>query len=95
MNAQVEEDAYRKKVLNTFFRHGRLTQIPAQLKKRLIILEKIVQEFEPEQAYSEHQVNQILLEFHEDVASLRRGLVSNGLMEREQGVYRRVSGSNG
>jgi len=90
LTAQVEEDAYRKKVLNTFFKHGRLTHIPAQLKKQVIILEKIVQEFEPEQTYSEHQVNQILLEFHEDVASLRRGLVSNGLMKREQGIYRRV-----
>jgi ArsR family transcriptional regulator len=90
LTAQVEEDAYRIKVLNTFFKHGRLTNIPAQLKKQQIILEKIVQEFEPEQAYSEHQVNQILLEFHEDVASLRRGLVSNGLMQRERGIYRRV-----
>jgi DNA-binding HxlR family transcriptional regulator len=90
LTTQVEEDAYRNKVLKTFFKHGRLTQIPAQLKKQVIVLEKIVQEFEPEQAYTEHQVNQVLLEFHEDVASLRRGLVSNGLMTREQGIYRRV-----
>jgi ArsR family transcriptional regulator len=90
LTAQVEEDAYRVKVLSTFFKHGRLTQIPAQLKKQVIVLEKIVQEFEPEQAYTEHQVNQVLLEFHEDVASLRRGLVSNGLVTREQGIYRRV-----
>lgn len=90
LTTHVEEDAYRNKVLKTFFKHGRLTQIPAQLKKQVIVLEKIVQEFEPEQAYTEHQVNQVLLEFHEDVASLRRGLVSNGLMTREQGIYHRV-----
>jgi ArsR family transcriptional regulator len=89
LTAEVEEDAYRKKVLKAFFKHGRLTSIPAQLKKRQIILEKLVQEFEPEREYSEHEVNQVLLEFHEDVATLRRALVDHRFMEREKGVYRR------
>jgi ArsR family transcriptional regulator len=87
---EVEEDAYRKKVLNTFFKHGRLVSIPAQLKKRLIILNKLADEFEPERDYTELEVNQVLVEFNEDVASLRRGLISHGLMERESGIYRRV-----
>ncbi len=85
----VAEDAYRSKVLNTFVRRGRLVQIPAQLKKRQIVLEHIVQEFEPERDYSEQQVNQVLLEFHDDVASLRRGMIDVGLMTRSAGVYRR------
>ena len=85
----VAEDAYRSKVLNTFFRRGRLIQIPAQLKKRQIVLERIVQEFEPERDYSEQQVNQVLLEFHDDVASLRRGMIDVGLMTRGGGMYRR------
>ena len=41
----------------------------------LIILEVIVKEVEPEHAYTEIEVNRILLEFHEDVATLRRGLI--------------------
>ncbi|MEW5871108.1 MAG: metalloregulator ArsR/SmtB family transcription factor [Chloroflexota bacterium] len=90
LSVQVEEDAYRKKVLATFFKRGRLVQIPAQLKKRQIILERLVEAFEPDHDYSEHQVNQILLEFHEDVASLRRYLVSEGLMKREKGIYQRA-----
>lgn len=92
LSTDVEEDAYRNKVLKTFFRRGRLTHLPAQLKKQQIILERLVQEFEPDQTYSEHEVNQILLEFHEDVATLRRGMISHGLMERERGIYRRVAG---
>jgi len=88
---EVEEDAYRAKVLRTFFKRGRLVSIPAQLKKRQVILEKLAREFEPGRAYSELEVNQVLLEFHEDVASLRRGLISMGLMKREQGTYRRVA----
>lgn len=92
LNAEVEVDAYRKKVLRTFFKHGRLTHLPAQLKKRMIILETIAQEFEPAHSYTEHAVNQILLEFHEDVALLRRELVDCGFMEREAGIYHRVVG---
>ncbi len=90
--SSVEEDAYRDKVLRTFVRHGRLIQIPRQLKKRQVILSRIVQEFEPERDYSEMEVNHILLEFHEDVASLRRDLISEKLMNRERGVYRRAPG---
>ena len=89
----VEEDAYRNKVLKTFFRRGRLTQLPAQLKKQQIILEKLALEFEPEREYTEHEVNQMLLEFHEDVATLRRGMISHGLMKREKGVYWRATDS--
>ncbi|MBN2550040.1 MAG: DUF2087 domain-containing protein [Anaerolineales bacterium] len=85
----VEEDAYRQKVLDTFLRRGRLVSIPAQLKKRQVILERIVEEFEPGREYSEREVNGILLDFHEDVAALRRGLVELGLLERQQGVYQR------
>ncbi len=91
LDIAVEEDAYRKKVLATFFKHGRLTQIPAQRKKRLIILEKLVQRFEPERRYTEREVNYLLLDFHEDVATLRRELIVNGLMERERDVYWRAA----
>ena len=88
----VEEDAYRQKVLKTFLRRGRLVSLPAQLKKRQIILERIAEAFEPGCEYSEREVNGILLDFHEDVASLRRGLVEYNLLERARGVYwRKIS----
>ena len=88
----VEADAYRQKVLKTFLRRGRLTGIPAQRKKRQVILEQIVEQFEPEKAYPEREVNIILLDFHDDVAALRRGLVEFGLMERTtDGIYRRLT----
>ena len=90
ISATFEPDAYRKKVINTFFEYGRLKQIPAQLKKRQVILSVIATEFEPDQAYTEIEINRILLEFHEDVATLRQGLVSEKLMERSKGIYRRV-----
>ena len=85
----VAEDAYRKKVLQTFMRLGRLVSIPAQLKKWQIVLERIAEEFEYGRDYSEREVNIILLDFHDDVASLRRGLIEQGLLERAKGIYRR------
>ena len=89
LTSEVEEDAYRDIVLHSFFKRGRLVAIPAQLKKWQIILEKVVLEFEPGRDYTEQEVNQILLDFNEDVASLRRGLIDQKLMERDHGIYRR------
>ncbi len=86
----VEQDAYREKVLRTFFRHGRLKQIPAQRKKSLVVFEKIVESFEPQRAYTEREVNHILLDFNDDVASLRRALIEEKLMTRDKGIYTRV-----
>ena len=84
-----ETDAFRAKVLDTFIVNGRLRQIPAQRKKQQVILERLLEEFEPEREYTEMEVNRILLEFHEDVASLRRGMIDFGLMSRERGIYTR------
>lgn len=90
----VAEDAYRNKVLRTFLKRGRLVSIPAQLKKRQIVLERIAQEFEPDHDYAERDVNIVLLDFHDDVATLRRGLVEHKLMQRERGIYRRTSSTS-
>ncbi len=90
VSAEVRVDAYRSKVLQTFFRHGRITRLPAQLKKRQVILEKLAGEFEPGRDYPEREVNRILVEFHDDVAALRRELVGLRFMERKRGIYRRL-----
>ncbi|MCA9932631.1 MAG: metalloregulator ArsR/SmtB family transcription factor [Ardenticatenaceae bacterium] len=90
LTAEVTVDAYQQKVLKAFFKRGRLVQIPAQLKKRQVILERLVQEFEPGRQYTEREVNHILLDFHEDVASLRRYMIETKLMQRERGIYWRI-----
>lgn len=87
----VELDAYRKKVLRAFYKQGRLLEFPSQVKKQRIVLEKIVEEFEVGHDYSERDVNQVLLDFHDDVATLRRGLIEHGLMIRVHGIYRRMA----
>ncbi len=91
--ATVGQDAYRQKVKDIFFSHGRLKKIPAQRKKLQIVLEELAEAFEPERAYSEREVSIILSEFHDDFATLRRELVNFGLMTRANGIYRRVINS--
>ena len=90
ISGAVEQDAYQQKVLKAFFKHGRLVQIPAQQKKRLVVLEHLLQEFEPQRPYEEREVNAILFEFNDDVATLRREMIDHKLMTRDKGVYVRV-----
>jgi hypothetical protein len=79
-------------VLRTFFRSGRLTEIPAKESKRRIVLERIALEFEPGVRYDERTVNAIVGRFFNDHASLRRYLVDEGFLSRERGEYWRSGG---
>jgi hypothetical protein len=78
----------RARVLRDFFDGERLKQIPAQRKKRVIILEHLLTRFEPGRDYPERAVNDLLRSAHDDVATLRRELVDYGFLNRERGVYR-------
>lgn len=79
-------------VLARFFEGSRLTQIPSQRSKRLVVLERLAQAFEPGLRYPERIVNGILQTFHEDYAALRRYLVDEGYLTRAEGVYWRSGG---
>lgn len=79
-------------VLRTFFRDGRLTEIPMKASKRRIVLERIAIEFDPGVRYEERDVNGIIGRFHTDHAALRRALVDEGFLSRDHGVYWRTGG---
>lgn len=84
--SEVDANAYDKKVIKDFTRRdGSLKTIPAQRKKLEAILRYVVKAFDVGKQYSEKHVNEILSQFHEDTATLRRELVGYGLMEREGG----------
>lgn len=58
---QQQRDAeYRQKVIDAFFEYGKLKSIPAQQKKKRIVLEVLVQAFEQDRLYSEREVNLLL-----------------------------------
>lgn len=82
----VDANAYDNKVIKDYVRKdGSLKTIPAQRKKLEAILRYVVKSFEMNKRYSEKKVNEILVKYHEDTASLRRELVGAGLMKREGG----------
>lgn len=81
-------------VLRTFVRDGVLVGLPAQRSRRRIVLEHIAQRsFTPATPYPESAVNDALRPWCADGGSdhvtLRRYLVDELLLTREQGVYRR------
>ncbi len=82
-------DPFERKVLRTFLIDGRLTAIPAQRKKRDVILRYLVELFEVDRDYPEREVNDLIGEVHPDVATLRRELIGLKLMTRDRSVYRR------
>lgn len=77
----------REKTLRNFFDGKRLKSIPAQRKQRVIVIQKLVERFEPGRKYHEREVNEILKTAHEDFATLRRELVDYGFLVREAGIY--------
>jgi hypothetical protein len=85
--------AQTARVLRAFVRGGRLTSIPTQHAKRLVVLDLVAQDFEPGQRYTERQVNSILRRWHDDAAALRRHLVDDGFMARDHGEYWRAGGT--
>jgi len=77
--------SYDRKVLRDYLENGRLKTIPAQHKKRDVILRRILQEFEPGRRYAESEVNEIISRFHEDYATIRREFIMTRMMDREGG----------
>lgn len=86
---QEREARYRQRVLDSFFEYGRLKSIPAQRKKERICLEEIAKELELGRPYPERELNQVLLRFHQDYCTLRRDMISEGILCREDGLYTR------
>jgi hypothetical protein len=87
----LDPDPARDNVLKSFIRDGRLTHFPTFPDKFRIVLEYMLQSFEPGRGYAEPEVNEILNRFHPDHAALRRHLVDARLLERSNGVYTRPS----
>jgi hypothetical protein len=88
----LSDDPAQDAVLSAFVRDGRLTSIPVQRSKRLVVLDHLARVFEPGVRYPEREVNALLAVWHSDVAALRRYLVDEQFLTREAGVYWRSGG---
>ncbi|MEC0206753.1 metalloregulator ArsR/SmtB family transcription factor [Paenibacillus lautus] len=83
-----EDQRTRDAVVNNFFTsEGKLKSIPAQLKKKLIVLTHLVSRLEKGRKYTEKEINEFIQGYHEDFATLRREFIMHHFMFRDNGVY--------
>lgn len=80
----------RNKVLQTYFHDGKVTRLPTQNKKRWIVYMEIIKLFEPGRDYPEKELNELIATVYEDYCMVRRELVDEGVLCRQDGIYRMV-----
>lgn len=86
-------DQETPELVGRFIKNGRLVIMPSKRSKLLPVLDHIVQDFEPGRTYPESEVNEVLLRYNDDFASLRRYLVDEGFLSRAAGAYWRSGGT--
>ena len=84
------EEEYRQKVIDSFFQYGKLRSIPVQRKKKMICYEVIAEKFVPGKIYQEKELNEIISAVHEDYCTIRRDMISEGILRRDGNEYVRI-----
>ncbi|MEH7445047.1 metalloregulator ArsR/SmtB family transcription factor [Bacillus sp. JJ1122] len=88
VEAMIERNLESKKVIDNFLtKDGKLKNIPAQRKKKLMVFEYIVRGLMPGKKYPEKELNEYIKKFHDDYATIRREFIINHYMYRETGIY--------
>ncbi|AOM83763.1 DUF2087 domain-containing protein [Salisediminibacterium beveridgei] len=86
----------REKAIETYFIggvDGQLKQFPAKEKRKIIILQILLMRFDPQNVYTEREVNDILRESFDDFVTIRRYMIEYGFMTRNKdGSAYRVTG---
>jgi DNA-binding transcriptional ArsR family regulator len=83
---KVDDDT--RDVLRAFFDGPRLVALPAQRRKKDIVLEELLRRLPRRREYREPELNQFIAAIHPDFCTIRREWIMGGYMEREAGVYR-------
>jgi biotin operon repressor len=88
MNTIDKNHTLKESVIKNFFTlEGKLKHVPAQLKKKLIVLEHLVSHLEKGRKYSEKELNLFIQQYHPDFATIRREFIMHQFMYREHEVY--------
>jgi hypothetical protein len=83
-----ELNSENQKVIENFFtRDGKLKNIPAQRKKKLMVFEHLIKGLKMGKKYQEKELNEYIKQYHEDYATIRREFIINHYMYRENGIY--------
>ncbi|MDM9379914.1 metalloregulator ArsR/SmtB family transcription factor [Chlorogloeopsis sp. ULAP01] len=83
----VDTEAWENKILQTYIEGEHLKEIPTSRKKRLVILNWLANKFEVGVRYPERMVDNIIKRYHPDFANIKRELIDNQFMQRENELY--------
>lgn len=86
-SSELSED---EKILRTWVKDGRIIDLPAQEKKKQVIIRWLADRIPHDRRWTEREFSEWLTQFNEDYATLRRYLVDSGYMTREKGIYWRT-----
>ncbi|WP_270279480.1 DUF2087 domain-containing protein [Vagococcus bubulae] len=77
--------------IERFFKDDKLMTIPRKTKDKLLLFEKLSEKFEQDTDYTEKEINDVLKNYYDDFAILRRFLVDNDYLVRDDygTVYRK------
>jgi hypothetical protein len=88
VEAMVQLNIETQKVIENFFtKDGKLKNIPAQRKKKLMVFEYMVRGLKAGKKYPERELNEYITKFHDDYATIRREFIINHYMYRENAIY--------
>ncbi|SPP30735.1 DUF2087 domain-containing protein [Brochothrix thermosphacta] len=80
----MEYSAEQSEVLERHVKEHTIISIPRKLKKKVVLLEVITNDFKDGRCYTEQEVNTILLKWYDDYVILRRYLVDFKFLKREE-----------
>ncbi|TWK74705.1 Transcriptional repressor SdpR [Bacillus paralicheniformis] len=66
---------------------GTLKQIPSQRKKKNVVLAYLIRDLHHGKRYKEKDLNEYIKNYHEDYATIRRELIMQHFMYRQNGEY--------
>jgi len=77
-----DDTKYKQSVIDAFFEYGRLKALPAQRKKREVVLRYILEPLEIGHTYTEQEMNEHIVKYNDDYCTIRREMISFGLVKR-------------
>ena len=88
----------KEEVMRFLDEEGKIRVYPSKRKKKIYVLEFLIEKFEMNRKYSEKEINEIIDNSHtfNDICILRRELIDNKLLgrERDGSVYWRIDKKN-
>ncbi|QXE02908.1 metalloregulator ArsR/SmtB family transcription factor [Terribacillus sp. DMT04] len=86
-SAQVNSEEKLKLVKSFFSSDGKLVQLPAKEKKRVIVLAYMIQHLEKHRVYEEQEINAYIQRYHSDYATIRREWITHQFLYRDNNNY--------